>query len=1156
LVAEGTPREDVEFAVSGNGLDWARSLTAPGGTASLDLALDPAVGITVYAYQGDSPVAVCGGFPALPALRRAREGGASVDPAPGFAIAPINDKHWKNGFLRRARANEEYAVLCRRPADDPEPGIGDILRLPSGQMRRISSVKVKTDITDLGFRQPVNPTRDGAPGAIHIIRRQTDIARVAAPDRSWKGNIWRGDGPFSGYYALIPTRVLRDGRTANHRSEAGLALQTGDGAVHEITAIFHAGEDALVHLATPLGSHVGDTRGLRCITSPTALGLALCRVDAPGWRNGIAAEDDCPGHRFLLPARTLIRAGDVLAFPEAGVRVVTAVRPVTLPDGAAYCEAALDMAIDPDRDGACTVPLRLATADEIIGRGSGDLLWPSPVKAPSPGSLAIAIDELRASPGELHRIPAARDATRPRVLFASLVPPIPADQGNRIVTRNFIRHLVNQGFDVDLLLVGDLPVDQLHDDFGDRVRLFSWPYPAWNEAPEARLRLGLMQQLIEQGKEALDSGSFSRLQTEIATYHPYFIVPDELIRLARQLFRRVEYHSIVCNYTHMIRVALELEPIRKLPPVTVITHDALSRLPFSFEEHVFDTGHRYCRPEMERDVLNAVDGAVILAISESERSYFQEIGVRNPIVLCEYDGRREGMRHQISPRAFERKRLIFHASSNPMNIASLVYFLQNCWDEIRRAVPEAQLVICGKVGSAVPHPGAGVSVLGVIPRQDLVTELSRASVAINPTVAGTGLKIKTVEAACFGIPSVCLPAAVEGLEHVAGEFGILARSAQEFSEGCIRLLQDRDLWLEKHESALRFATERFSEAAIYGEVDARMEWSEDVGARFDQPREPYAPVLARRLPKDIVAPDPGTLEKWHLAFGLLDLGESPALIWPLIERILGQIGPDQTDLASYLVQIGFGVEGAEAAINELLLRLLAADPANPVLLQLLCMSSALMKNESLIRQTRKLLLEVAPNWTCCPPRDDRPPQLEKAMSRPDCRVIDIPVGADFTLPGRLGGDPIAGKGWSRAEDWGVWTQNQHSVLTLRCGLADTDVAVKMQMRAVESDVLGDQYLRLFVNGRHIGAHAIPRGQALTWVELGDVRTDENGLLQIDMYSSDLLSVHGPDGEVRDARTLGIALQTLNVSAVSKREGSQKRDAGPTDPGDEDEEHSD
>jgi hypothetical protein len=92
-------------------------------------------------------------------------------------------------------------------------------------------------------------------------------------------------------------------------------------------------------------------------------------------------------------------------------------------------------------------------------------------------------------------------------------------------------------------------------------------------------------------------------------------------------------------------------------------------------------------------------------------------------------------------------RILFIASGNPRNCKGLTDFVRLAWPRIRRRVPDAELVVAGAVAAAVAgRLVPGLRVAGAV--QDVAPLYREAALVINPVVAGTGVKVKTLEALC------------------------------------------------------------------------------------------------------------------------------------------------------------------------------------------------------------------------------------------------------------------------------------------------------------------------------------------------------------------------------------------------------------------------
>jgi hypothetical protein len=147
---------------------------------------------------------------------------------------------------------------------------------------------------------------------------------------------------------------------------------------------------------------------------------------------------------------------------------------------------------------------------------------------------------------------------------------------------------------------------------------------------------------------------------------------------------------------------------------------------------------------------------LILAIQSDEARILRDLARDRPIVIAGVDF------DCVSSDEWPSESVAFCVGSdNPMNQLGLRDFLRFAWPAILNSVPDARLAVAGKLGRVVPVGTRGVDVLGHV--EDLGAWYSRARVVVNPAAAGTGLKVKTVEALGHLRPIVAWPNGVEGL---------------------------------------------------------------------------------------------------------------------------------------------------------------------------------------------------------------------------------------------------------------------------------------------------------------------------------------------------------------------------------------------------------
>jgi polysaccharide biosynthesis protein PslH len=125
------------------------------------------------------------------------------------------------------------------------------------------------------------------------------------------------------------------------------------------------------------------------------------------------------------------------------------------------------------------------------------------------------------------------------------------------------------------------------------------------------------------------------------------------------------------------------------------------------------------------------------------------------------------------------------------NISAVRYFYQEIWPALRRRWPGLIWRLVGKNPGAVAKIVAGdsrIQLSGAV--SDAVPELTRAKVAIVPLRAGSGTRLKIIEAWAAGVPVVSTSLGAEGLPARGGEHLLLADDARSFEQAVSSLLSD------------------------------------------------------------------------------------------------------------------------------------------------------------------------------------------------------------------------------------------------------------------------------------------------------------------------------------------------------------------------------
>jgi glycosyltransferase involved in cell wall biosynthesis len=221
--------------------------------------------------------------------------------------------------------------------------------------------------------------------------------------------------------------------------------------------------------------------------------------------------------------------------------------------------------------------------------------------------------------------------------------------------------------------------------------------------------------------------------------------------------------------------------------------------------------------ESESIALSRAD--LVIAIQPDDAEFLRNLVSSKPVITVGHVYP-EARARAASP---QRGTILYVGSSNQYNRHGLELFATHAWPRIRKAYPQAVLHIVGEARPSEADAYDGVRLLGRVDDEELVRQYQRAHVVINPQVAGTGLKIKCVEALSAGCPLVVNRAGADGLREGAGKAFLVAENWDQFAEHVITVLQSDPVRVHLESEARRFAVERFSRAAVFGELEKFLE---------------------------------------------------------------------------------------------------------------------------------------------------------------------------------------------------------------------------------------------------------------------------------------------------------------------------------------------
>jgi glycosyltransferase involved in cell wall biosynthesis len=367
---------------------------------------------------------------------------------------------------------------------------------------------------------------------------------------------------------------------------------------------------------------------------------------------------------------------------------------------------------------------------------------------------------------------------RPRALLVTDIPFWRESLGNQARIAAMLRAARGE-MDIDTLFLGPLEPEDADAAFavlGRRGRLLGSPGD-----PAGRLEEQVPPQakLTPFERRHFDAAHFEVLEGVLAGSGGYSVLILEYIRLS------------------YLRHAQPTPPLRVLD-----THDVMSLRTRNFEH--FGREH-FLKISMLEEIGIMGGFEQVLAIQEAEHAL-----LRNAL-----SGRSLLLPHTLpdmpcAPPRREARRIVFLGGDSPMNRDGIRWFIEQAWPAI--AGLGAELHVAGRVCDALVGLRAqGLVLHGEV--EDPADFLEAADIGINPVFYGGGLKIKTVEYLCRGLPSVLSEEGAFGLSGGEGSAYLVARSRAEYVAHLRNLIRDPLRRRRLSEGAFHFGRARYGTPA-------------------------------------------------------------------------------------------------------------------------------------------------------------------------------------------------------------------------------------------------------------------------------------------------------------------------------------------------------
>jgi glycosyltransferase involved in cell wall biosynthesis len=417
-----------------------------------------------------------------------------------------------------------------------------------------------------------------------------------------------------------------------------------------------------------------------------------------------------------------------------------------------------------------------------------------------------------------------------RILVLTQIVPYPPDSGPKVKTWNVLRHMAASGHQIIL---------------ASFVRAEEEPHLAsLNQVCEQVHGVAMRRSRI--------ADVYYLLRSQL-TRRPFLIERDDLRQMRRIVDRIVQDEAVDCVYADQLtmtqfgsgflgtklqaRRALSGE--RKRPMLIYDSHNAdwmtvermVEAVPWVFRPLirlearrvkryiagiVQDFDHTFAVTEVDRQLML---GAVAERSNGLKRDVSQKITVF-PITVD--TSRLQPVRRQNS--GFDI--LTLGTLHYPPNADGIRWFAREVFPLVRREVPQAHLTIVGKNPPAdfvqlMKDEPEHVMVTGYVPELEPYYENSR--LVVIPVRAGSGMRVRILEAFALGMPVVTTTVGLEGIDATPGEHVLVEDTAPGFASAVVKLLKDKGLADQLAERGRRLAESRYDWQVALDQLDEELD---------------------------------------------------------------------------------------------------------------------------------------------------------------------------------------------------------------------------------------------------------------------------------------------------------------------------------------------
>ena len=402
-----------------------------------------------------------------------------------------------------------------------------------------------------------------------------------------------------------------------------------------------------------------------------------------------------------------------------------------------------------------------------------------------------------------------------RILFLTQIIPYPPNAGPRVKTWHVLRYLHERGHDVTL-------ASYVRDEERPYVTKLDEVCTAVHTIPINRSRIA-------------DVGYW--LQSHLSR-RPFLIERDDLKgmrQLVQKLLVQQEFDVVHADQLTMTQFALDAKTLgnEKRPYIIFDAHNAT----WSIWERMRQNAPWFLKPvyQIEENRIKQYEG---MLVEQFDHTMVVIDPDRDLLLAGVTNGQANALNERISsiPIAVDaevlqpiqrqpnsRNILTLGTLSYPPNADGIRWFMQEIFPLVQQEVPDVSLTVIGKNPPAdflqiAEQSGGAIQVTGYV--DDLTPYMEAAALMVVPVRAGSGMRVRLLEAFARAMPTVTTTIGLEGITAEADKEILLADDPSSFAAATVKLLNDPDLQTHLAENGRKLAEARYDWRAVLKQMDA------------------------------------------------------------------------------------------------------------------------------------------------------------------------------------------------------------------------------------------------------------------------------------------------------------------------------------------------